>query len=358
MKRLERNPEKFEALEVFTAFSREHGYKLRSQEDTEKFLQVFRDTLKVSQENTILLHGKRMESCFGQVVAGLHGCRLIKTEDIGDVIYDDDEIKLPDYRLILKDGRQVFVEVKNCNHSNPKASYFLTKNYVEKLQRYSEINQIPLFFAIYYRCLRMWTLLPVTSFIERKTKYETCALHSLGNSEMAMLGDVMIATKPPLIIELVADNTQEISINDDNYAHFVCGDVKMYCDGEEIIDHNEKNIAFYLMRFGQWECGEPEAVMTQSNTLQSVRYSFVPQSMEGFEKNGFSILGNLSSMITEAFNEHTVYEQEVTAITSGAEPDVFSVKIPVDYKGSVLGLWRFPFEANPDFKVGENRITE
>ncbi len=46
--------------------------------------------------------------------------------------------------------------------------------------------------------------------------------------------------------------------------------------------------------------------------------------MEDFEKNGFSILGNLSSMITEAFNEHTVYEQEVTAITSRAEPDVFS----------------------------------
>lgn len=358
MKRLDRNPEKFEALEVFTAFSRERGYKLRSQEDTEKFLQVFRDTLKTSQENTILLHGKRMESCFGQVVAGLHGCRLIKTEDTGDVIYDDDEIELPDYRLILKDGRQILVEVKNCNQPNPKASYFLTKNYVEKLQRYCEINQIPLFFAIYYRSLRMWTLLPVTSFIERKTKYETCALHSLGNSEMAMLGDVMIATKPPLIIELVADNTKDISINDDNYAHFVCGDVKMYCDGEEIIDHNEKNIAFYLMRFGRWECGEPEAVMTQSNTLQSVRYSFFPQSMECFENNGFSILGNLSSMITEAFNEHTVYEQEVTAITSREEPDVFSVKIPEDYKGEVLKLWRFSFEANPDFKVGEDRITE
>ncbi|MBO1915693.1 hypothetical protein J4727_00480 [Providencia rettgeri] len=86
-----------------------------------------------------------MESCFSEVVAGLHGCRLIKTEDTGDVIYDDDEIELPDYRLILKDGRQIFVEVKNCNQPNPKASYFLTNNYVEKLQRYSEINQIPLF---------------------------------------------------------------------------------------------------------------------------------------------------------------------------------------------------------------------
>ncbi|WP_421148537.1 hypothetical protein [Aeromonas dhakensis] len=352
MKRLARNPGKFEALEVFTAFSREHDYKMTSPEDTEKFLEQFGESLKASQANQILLHGKRMEACFGQVAAGLNGCRIIKTEDTGDVISDDADIMLPDYRLVLKDGRQIFVEVKNSSLPNPTSTYLLRKDYVAKLQRYSVLNGVPLYFAIYYRCLRIWTLLPVGSFIELKQKYETTPIHSLAKSEMAMLGDVTIGTKPPLVFELVADRTKDASIDADSRANFICGDVKIYCDEKEIENQEEKKIAFYLMRFGQWECGEPEGIMDENGKLHSVRFTFYPESPEDFERNGFAMFGSLSSMITEAYNEHTVYEQEVTAISSKADPDVFSVEIPKDYKGDVLGLWRFVMQANPDFKIG------
>lgn len=355
MKRLIRNPEKFEALEVYTAFSREHDYRLKSPEDTEKFLKQFGESLKASQENQILLHGKRMEACFGQIAAGLHGCKLIKTEDTGDVISNDADIRLPDYRLVLKDGRQIFVEVKNSNSPKPTSTYLLGKAYVAKLQRYSELNCVPLYFAIYYRCLRMWTLLPVSSFIERKEKYETTPIHSLANNEMAMLGDVTIGTKPPLVFELVVDRTKETSIDKSNQAKFICSDVKMYCDEKEIEDYEEKNIAFYLMRFGQWECSKPEGIMDDNGKLSSVRFTFTPTSSTDVERNGFAILGSLSSMITEAYNEHTVYEQQVTAIAPKAEPEVFSVEIPKDYKGKALCLWCFVMEANPDFKIGSEK---
>lgn len=352
MKRLVRNPGKFEALEVFTAFSREHDYKLKSPKDTEKFLEQFGESLKASQENQVLLHGKRMEACFAQIAAGLHGCRLIKNEDTGDVISEDSNILLPDYRLVLKNGRQIFVEVKNSSLPNPTSKYLIRKDYVAKLQRYSELNGIPLYFAIYYRCLRIWTLLPVSSFNELKKKYETTPIHSLANNEMAMLGDVNIGTKPPLVFELVADRTKDVSVDEDTRASFICSDVKMYCAGKEIEDHEEKNIAFYLMRFGRWECGEPEGKMDENGKLHSVRFTFNPESSEDFERNGFAMFGSLSSMITEAYNEHTVYEQEVTAITPKADPDVFSVEIPKNYKGKALDLWRFIMQANPDFKIG------
>lgn len=126
----------------------------------------------------------------------------------------------------------------------------------------------------------------------------------------------------------------------------------MYCGEKEIEDHEEKNIAFYLMRFGLWGCGEPEGIMDDNGKLHSVRFTFNPDSSEDVERNGFAMFGSLSSMITEAFNEHTVYEQEVTAITPKADPDVFSVEIPKDYKGKALGLWCFIMQANPDFKIG------
>ncbi|MCH9269891.1 hypothetical protein [Pantoea ananatis] len=355
MKRLVRNPGKFEALEAFTAFSRENGYKLKSPEDTEKFLQHFGESLKASQENQILLHGKRMEACFGQVAAGLHGCSIIKSEDTGDVISYDSEILLPDYRLVLKNGMQIFVEVKNSNLPNPTSTYLLRKDYIAKLQRYSELNGVPLYFAIYYRCLRMWTLLSVDSLVELKNKFETTPVHSLLNNEMSMIGDVAIGTQPPLVFELIADKTQNASIDENNIANFICGDVKLYCNEKEIEDYEEKNIAFYLMRFGRWGCGRPEGSVDDNGELLSVRFTFWPESHEELEANGFAMLGNLSSMITEAFNEHTVYEQEVTALTSKAEPDIFTVHIPKEYEGNVLALWRLVIQAKPKtFQVQES----
>lgn len=352
MKRLSRNPEKFEALDLFTAFSRNSELKLQSPEDEEKFLEMVKASLKVSKESPILLHGKRMEVLFGHLAAGLGGCRMVKNEDTGGVITDDSDIQLPDYRLTLKDGRQIFVEVKNHGHPNPKSQFLLNKSYVERLQRYGEMNNVPIYFAIYFRCLRMWTLLPVSSFIELKKKLSTNAAHSVANSEMSMLGDRMVGTKAPLVFELVADASQERNIDDKDQAHFIIGDVKIYCADIEVTDSEEKNLAFYLMRFGRWDCGDAEAIMDDEGQLHSVRFTFNPHTAVNIERQGFDIIGHLSSMITEAFNEQTVYERQVTAIDTKSEPGVFSVTIPENYKGKTLPLWRFSIEPNPDFKGG------
>lgn len=350
MKRLSRNPEKFEALDLFTAFSRNGELKLQSPEDEEKFLDMVKASLKVSKESPIILHGKRMEVLFGNLAAGLGGCRMVKNEDTGGVITDDSDIQLPDYRLTLKDGRQIFVEVKNHGHLNPKSQFLLNKSYVERLQRYGEMNNVPIYFAIYYRCLRMWTLLPVSSFIELKKKYSTDAMHSFVKNEMSMLGDLMVGTKAPLVFELVADASQERNLSDDNQARFIIGDVKIYCAENEVTDPEEKNLAFYLMRFGRWDCGDAEAIIDNEGQLHSVRYTFDPDAPENIESQGFDVIGHLSSMITEAFNEQTVYEQQVTAIDTKSEPDVFSVTIPENYKGKNLPLWRFNMQPNSDFK--------
>lgn len=352
MKRLARNPEKFDTLDLFTALSQKNELKLQSPDDVKKFLEMIKDSFKASVENPILLHGKRMEALFGHLAAGMNGCRIVKSEDAGGVITDDEDMLIPDYRLTLKDGQQIFVEVKNYGHPNPKAQYLLNKDYVAKLQKYGELNNVPVYFAIYYRSLRQWALMPISSFIELNKKYATNAVHSIANSEMAILGDLMIGAKPPLVFELVADTEKDITHGEGNRVQFVIKDVKIYCEDTEITDNEEKNIAFYLIRYGLWDCGEPEAIFDENDNLQSVRYIFKPDEPNEVSKNGFGIIGNLNSMITEAFNEHTVYEQQVTAIDTKAEPDVFSVKIPEGYRGKQLPLWVFTLEANPNFKEG------
>ncbi|HGM5472952.1 TPA: hypothetical protein ACKP1C_000140 [Serratia marcescens] len=353
MKRMPRNPGKFEALEAFTSFSRIHDFKLKSPEDTDKFLEMFGESFKASQENPTLLHGKHKEILFGHLASGLGKCRLVKTEDTGEVISDDSDIALPDYRLILNDGRQIFVEVKNCNQPNVKSLFNLQKSYVEKLQRYGELNGVPVYFAIYYRIMRIWTLLPISSFIEHKKKYSTNAIHSYANSELSMLGDLTIGTKPPLIFELVADQSRDVILNENDQASFIIGGVKIYSGDVEIEDPQEKTIAFNLMRFGRWDCGEAEGVMGENDKLHSVRYTFNPDSLESYEKSGFDIIGSLSSMITSAFNEQTIYENKIAAIDMKADIDAFSVKIPEDYKHKELPLWILDLRANPEFKGWE-----
>lgn len=349
MKRIKRNVEKFEVIDLFTALSREHGYQLHVEEDVDAFMSRILNALKVSQNNDTLIHGKRIETLFKHLAAGLGACRLIKAEDAGETITKiEDEIIPPDYKLILNDGKQIFVEVKNCNLPNSKSPFLLRKDYVEKIERYGELHGIPVYYAIYYRCLNKWVMLPKSSMIELKNKYSTTLPHSMANNEMSMLGDMMIGTKPELIFELIADQNKSISIDEKDNAKFIIGDVKIYCENVEIDIPEEKNIAFYLIRFGNWDCSEPVAIMHEGK-LHSVQFTFKPDSSEIAEKQGFDFIGDLSSMITSAFNEQTVYEQKVTSIDTRMEPDVFSASISQEYKGEQLPLWLFSVEPNPNF---------
>lgn len=113
-------------------------------------------------------------------------------------------------------------------------------------------------------------------------------------------------------------------------------------------------MAFYFMRFGDWDCGDAEAILEESGQLHSVRYTFKPQTDENTELNGFDFIGNLSSMITTAFNELTVSESQVTAIDTKLEPSSFSIEIPEGYKGKQLPLWIISQQPNADFNTLEH----
>ncbi|MEQ5217662.1 hypothetical protein [Morganella morganii] len=354
MKRIHRNPEKYSPLEVFSEFSRSQGYKLCVQEDFDAFMTKFGELLKASQNNEMLIHGKRVEALFGNLAAGLGGCKFIKSEDAGEGFTADADIQPPDYKLILNDGTHIFVEVKNCNQNSPKSSVFLHKDNIDKIERYSKLHGIPVYYAIYYRCINRWTMLPKSAFIEHKRKYATNLIHSIANNTMSMLGDLMIGTKPDLVFELIADKNKDVSIDDNNQVKFIIGDAKIYCNGHEVDDRYEKNIAFYFMRFGDWDCGEAEAVLDDNKELYSVRYTFRPIDPENTERNGFNIIGNLSSMITTAFNELTVNEQQVTSIDTMLGPRAISITIPDGYKGKNLPLWFMSQEPNTEFNTLEH----
>ncbi|EBC0774131.1 hypothetical protein CS696_12935 [Salmonella enterica] len=318
----------------------------------ERFTETVRDSLKAAQNNEILIFGKRVEKLFGHVAGALGECKLIKSEDAGETFTSPtDEIIPPDYKLILNDGKQIFVEVKNCNMPNPMSLYTLKKNYVEKIERYGELHKIPVYYAIFFRCMGHWVLLPISSLTEHRKTYTINFMTALAKSEMNMLGDVSIGIKPKLTFELVVDKTKDVSIDGESNASFTIGDVKIYCDNIEIVNSTEKDIAFYLMMFGRWNCSAPIAIMDKDE-LQCIQYRFTPDTPENEElaaEQGFHTIGSLSSMITLAFNQQTIYKQRVTSIDARVEPSVFSARIPKGYKGEQLPLWIFHMLPNHDF---------
>lgn len=347
MKRVKRNPEKFEVIDLFTAMGREHGYKLSVEEDANDFIERIGKSLKSSQENPNLLHGKRVESLFAHVAGALGNCRLIKQEDSGEVFSTENNIQVPDYKIVLNDGKQYFIEVKNCHFPNIKSPYPLNKSYLEKLENYAVLHGTPLLFAIYFSRHNKWFLLSKSSFMEQKNRYVIDFINAMAKNEMSLLGDRTIATEPNLAIEFNADLSRGGTINDKGKWCVIIGVVKIYCANTELTDELEKSIAFYLMRFGSWNENEPE-VLEEGDKFLGVKYTLSPDFPP--EDQRFSMIGELSSMISYSYSEQTVYERSVIALDTNLDPSVFTVKIPKDYKGKNLPLWQFILQPNPDFK--------
>ena len=344
MQRLPRNALRFDPVELFSSVSRDLDYKIEADSDHEDFLAKIAESLRASVKNPNMLHGKRIEAMFSRVAGALGRCKFIKQEDSGSMFYEGKNLQAPDYLLILNDGRRFMVEVKNFYSSGPKDKFYLKKDYVERLENYADLHGAELKFAIYFTQWNRWVLLSKQSLQCKGNKFFTTLLHAFPMSEMIELGDRMIGTTPNLTIELIASKDVPAFITEDSQASFTVGDVKMYCDETEIETTLEKNIAFYLVRFGRWTTGVPVGI-THDDELYSVKFDFHPEP-EWDESQGFAIVGELSSMVSTAYNEMTTYQNRVVALDAKADPSIFKVDIPEDYKGKHLPLWQLMLQPN------------
>ena len=351
LKRLPRNPLKFDPLEIYSAVSRDNDYKIEAEEDIDDFIAKFGASLKSSLKNVNLLHGKRVEALFAHVAGALGQCAMIKQEDSGSMFASGMNIQAPDYAITLKDGQRFMVEVKNCHHGEPKEEYTFKKDYIERLENYAKLQGASLKIAMYFSRLHKWVLLSKESLTEHRGKFTTNFIEAFARSEMITLGDRMIGTVPNLAIELVSSKDKEAIVTEDGQASITIGDVKLYCAGNEITDQNEKNIAFYLIRFGNWTTNTPEANM-EDDRVASVRYEFHPYG-DWDKEAGFAMVGEFSSMVTSAYNEHTVYEHKIVALDVKIDPELFSVAIPDGYSGQNLPLWQMAIQPNPNFKISQ-----
>lgn len=345
MKKLIRNPEKFDVLELFSAMATTNGYKINDLHSVEEFISCVKSSIKKSAISDITKFGKRIESLFAYVAGGLGEVKLLKQEDVGNIYYVGDEIIPPDYKAILTDGNQILIEVKNFYSKDIKKEYKLEKKYYAKLQRYSDMHNIPLKIAIYFTIMNQWVLLPIAAFNDNSNSYTIDFATAFANSEMALLGDRMIGTTPNLEIHLLTNKNEAKAVNTSGIVDFTIRQTKFFCGKQEVIDATEQRIIFDFIRYGRWIEEASETIMEDGKFL-GIKFVYVPVEPKG---DDFEILGLLSEMISNKFKELTIRGGEVEALDLGINPKDFQILIPDNYDSKVLPLWQFTIMPNEDF---------
>lgn len=339
MKRISRDPQKFDLMRIVDDYARARGLDIRDPGSHESLLGNLVTQMESNRTNDILIHGLRIQTMFAYVVAALGACRAIKDEDAGELYSMDPEIRTPDFRVVTVEGREILVEVKNRHTLKPGRDYRFTRAYLDGLKSYAALFQTELFIAIYWSQLNLWTLLAASDFELQGDEYFLSLPDAMKRNNMRILGDCMIGTIPSLTLKFLSDPTKPRTVGPSGQAHFTIGRVELYCGGQLIEDPLEQKIAWFLMNYGKWPGRElpPEVLEGQ---LISVGFRLEPQ---GRSNPGelFEMIGFLSEMISRQYNDITAPEGTVKLLSPKRDPDTLGVVIPLDYRGTALRLWRF-----------------
>ena len=350
MKRQSRNPKKFDTLELYSALSREEGFQINAPGDLEAFHRRIGESLQATLSNPNVLHGKRVEAMFAYVAGAMGRCKYLKQEDGGSAFASSDDYVAPVYRIVTHSDELFLVEVKNFHMKHFSSVYRIKRAYLKKLEAYARINRADLKLAIYFSSVNQWALLSPESFLEKNGELWIDLAHAMARSEMSTFGDRNIATLPLLRFEMLCDQEGDESlISNDETAAITIKEVKMHC-GDQLLENSmEARIAFYLMRYGDWETTQDPVVITDGR-ISKVSFSSSPR--EATTDQGFEIVGSLSSMVSNAFRELTVDDgSDIVSLDVKYDPEFFELAIPENYKGEGLPIWQFIIQPNPEFST-------
>jgi len=356
MKRMKRNPAKFDAIELYTAVGRDLGYKLNAEGDLQSFLDTVKSSLQASQTNPLLLHGKRVEALFAHVAGALGKCRLIKQEDAGAVFVTSGNLIVPDYRLVLSDGMAMMVEVKNFHMKSFDRVFSVPVKTMQGLEQYADLNGLPLKIAVYFSVPNMWVLLPKSAFTRLGKHFTVTFAHAMALNEMALLGDRTIATLPRLSVEFRTTPDLAMQPDENSEVVFTIKSMRFECGHAEILGDDAREIAFYLMRYGRWPADASEVVFEEGK-VAALRFVFKPEQTH--ENQDCETIGCLSQMVSSAYRELTVDDRGIVSLDVRLDPEAFTLQIPADFRNNTLPLWQFILQPNPNFgKLDGSSVEE
>lgn len=250
----------------------------------------------------------------------------------------DLKLAVPDYRVVHKSDRQLLIEVKNCHSENPEKVFKLDADYVDRLLAYSAAFGCELRFAIYWSRWTIWTLIPSDALVREKSKRCITFLDAIKFNEMVDLGDVVLATTPPLSFRVVTDETKPRAIRGNGQVEFTIGGVELRVGSVKLSRDREKSLATYLMFYGGWVEETPHAMIKDG---QLIYIDFVARPVEAEPEQGFDTIGNMSSMISRRFNDLTTQDKEIRHLAPPVSPGALGAAIPGKLSDMEMPLWVF-----------------
>lgn len=336
MKRLPRDPIRFDLANAFAEFGREDKVDLRDPATADSFVERVRGSVRRSLSNDALLHGIRTQSMFKALVASLGAVELLKEEDAGEIYASQEGLEVPDLRLVLRDGSQMLVEVKNFyQRTDPRDPFELSSSYLDGLIRYSAVVKCELFIAIHWAAWNVWTLVLPTAFSTKGNRRILPMTEALLRNQMVRVGDYMVGCKFPLSLTMYADKSKPRLIGLDGKGEFTIENVELHCAGEIITNPAEKRIATFLMFYGKWNY-ETEAKMDGSE-IETITHRWVPDQDHD---QGFEILGSVSEMFSTFYRFRTQEDNRLTSLDTDVTPGLLGQLFPEDYEGDKVPLWR------------------
>lgn len=348
LKQIKRDPLRFDLFEAYLHAT--EGRSLREPGAIEDFIAKGRESVTRSLNNEAFLHGQRVENLFESVVVSLGHVRLIKSEDAGSGWHSEDALVVPDFRVVMEDGEQFLVEVKNFHASAILKPYSLNATYVESLRRYGDLVGNAVRLAVYWSHINVWTVVPIDVMERTGDKYLLSLLVAMRSNTMSSFGDMMVGTTPPLELHLIANPNEPRSF-DGQQALMTTGHIKLFCAGREVTNKKEFGIAVSLMMFGDWDEQEPRLECDDDGLPLRIVYECLPS---GDSKQGFEIVGHLSGMYSRRFALLTMDEGRVERLATEINPGVWGSLIPEGYKGDALPLWCMKI-LPPSGSPGQNR---
>jgi hypothetical protein len=345
MKPIRRNPLRFDIFNALTQFSQEERLSLSDPKTSEGFINKIRSTVDTTITNEAFLFGQRTQAMFEALVLSLGKVAMLKQEDAGEVHSTDAGIKIPDLRLVFPDGKQLLIEVKNFYQASDTLEPFqLQEGYIDGLSRYSKLLSCKLLIAVYWVRWNFWALVPASRFELNSGVAKLSYQSSMMFNEMAMLGDMMIACKFPLAIQIETRKDEPRTVESSGQVRFRASGIRILCAGQEVTTELERNIAWYLINYGSWEEQPSEAIVT-ADQLDAITCEWLPEtyheSREEYDRQGFAMVGSLSGMFSKYFRALTLRDGRIGQLRIDISPGELGQMIPDDYKGQALPLWRF-----------------
>lgn len=327
----------FDLLALVATFAQQHNLGLNDPALVERFLADASPRLKTALADPALIHGVRTERMFEAMVLSLGQFRMFKTEDIGRV-HSATSYRAPDFRVVLDDGEQWLIEVKNVRCENPsKQRTTMSAAYLTSLQAYADAVGVPLRLAIYWSRWNLWTVIAPKPFLRSDGGLRVTMTEAIMANEFGRLGDVSIWTKPPLRLVLDAATDKPLTLSAEGLAEFIIGSARVYSGGVELTDPRDRRLAEILFLYGEWPVDGPFAVMGDDG-IEGVEFVATPEEPSD---QGFDGIGWASRIFTRYFATRTVDGDQVIQLNGTAVPEWFAPLAAWDFKSSQLPLWLF-----------------